>query len=98
REYVTSPFVAWKRVSTGLRCETSARLASLELRFGADPCHVRPWWHEPPPAFTTTGTISNSAPSGAAARAPASQSSGAWNCARSGADFGQRVGPRSYSG
>ena len=50
--------------------------------FGADPCHVSPWWDDPPPGLTTTGTMSSSSPSGAAARAGASQSSGAWNCER----------------
>ena len=40
---------------------------------------MRPWWNEPPPGFTTTGTVSSSVPSGAAERGPASQSSGAWN-------------------
>jgi hypothetical protein len=63
--------------------------ATEALLFGAEPCQVRPWWKEPPPAFTTTGTTSSSSPGGAEARAPASQSSGAWNCDLTGAVFGQ---------
>ena len=47
---------------------TSAIRATLAFVFGAEPCHVRPWWNDPPPAFTTTGTTSSSAPSGAALR------------------------------
>ena len=76
---------------------TSAMRATDALVFGAEPCQVRPWWNAPPPAFTTTGTMSSSVPSGAALRAGASQSSGAWNCERSGGDFGQRCEPRTYS-
>ena len=58
---------------------------------------MRPWWNEPPPGLTTTGTVSGSAPSGAAARAPASQSSGAWNSVRDGGDFGHVCEPRTNS-
>ena len=43
------------------------------------------------------GHVSIPVPSGAAARAPASQSSGAWNCDRTGADRGQWFEPRTYS-
>jgi len=71
--------------------------ATVPLVFGAEPCHVRPWWKEPPPAFTTTGIVSSSTPWGAASRAPASQSSGAWNCERVGGDFGQSCEPRTNS-
>ena len=76
---------------------TSAIRATAAFVFGAEPCHVRPWWNEPPPGFTTTGTTSSSAASGAALRAGVSQSSGAWNCERSGGDFGHRCEPRTYS-
>ncbi len=58
---------------------------------------MRPWWNEPPPGFTTTGTVSSSVPSGAAARGPASQSSGAWNSVRAGGDFGHVCEPRTNS-
>ena len=55
------------------------------------------WWKVQPPALTTTGTCSGSAPLGAAARAGASQSSGAWNSPREGGTLGQRCEPRTYS-
>ena len=55
------------------------------------------WWNVQPPALTTTGTRSGSAPSGAAAPAGASQSSGAWNSPRAGGTLGQRCEPRTYS-
>ena len=71
--------------------------ATVPDSFGAEPCHVRPWWKEPPPGFTTTGTRSSSVPSGAASRGPASQSSGAWNCERAGGDFGHVCEPRTNS-
>ena len=92
-----STFVSWKRTSTGSMCVTSAIRATAAFVFGAEPCQVRPWWNEPPPGLTTTGTTSSSTPSGAAFRAGASQSSGAWNCDRSGGDFGHRCEPRTYS-
>ena len=81
----------------GIMCETSAMRATDAFAFGGDPCHVRAWWNEPPPALTATGTTSGSTPPGAAARAGASQSSGAWNCERCGGVRGQRCEPRTYS-
>src|SRR6476646_1358668 len=80
-----------------MKCETSAMRATEPDVFGAEPCQVSPWWNEPPPGFTTTGTVSGSTPSGAASRAPVSQSSGAWNCERVGGDFGQACDPRTNS-
>ncbi len=81
----------------GSRCATRAIRVVAALVFGGEPCQVSPWWNEPPPARTTTGTSSGSAPSGAAPRTGASQSSGAWNCERCGALRGQRWEPRTYS-
>ena len=71
--------------------------ATVPETFGAEPCQVRPWWNEPPPAVTTTGTVSSSVPSGAAARGPASQSSGAWNSDLLGGDFGHVCDPYTNS-
>ncbi len=74
--------------------DTSAMRATVPLLFGSEPCHVRLWWKAPPPGFTTTGTTSISASAGFAARTPSSQSSGAWNCERSGGVHGQWLDPR----
>src|SRR5688500_20143486 len=73
--------------------ETSAMRATLAFSLGAEPCQQSPWWNEPPPALTTTGTVSISVPSGAAARTGASQSSGAGNGERSGGDTGRWCEP-----
>jgi hypothetical protein len=74
--------------------ETRAIRATVPLVLGSEPCHVRLWWNAPPPGFTTTGTISISASAGLASRTPANQSSGAWNCDRSGGVHGQWLEPR----
>ena len=78
--------------------ETSPIRATVPLRFGSEPCHVALWWNAPPPALTTTGTISSSATSaGCASRTPASQSSGAWKAAREGGETPQWFEPGTYA-
>src|SRR4029453_6948546 len=82
----------------GSRCDTSPIRATVPLRFGSEPCHVALWWNAPPPAFTTTGTTSSSDTSdGCASRTPASQSSGAGNCALEGGETPQWFEPRTYA-
>jgi hypothetical protein len=47
--------------------------------FGGLPWNVQPSWNAAPPAGTSIGTSSSSAPSGSESRTWPSQSSGAWN-------------------
>jgi hypothetical protein len=55
------------------------RRSASARSFGGLPWNVQPSWNAAPPAGTSIGTSSSSAPSGALSRTWPSQSSGAWN-------------------
>jgi len=66
-------------VSVEIMWLTIARRSPSARSFGGEPWKVQPSWNAAPPAGTSIGTSSSSAPSGIDARACPSQSSGAWN-------------------